>query len=422
MLCSVQNEADLFRKRTSRNRYFANSSDRDPESVNQLRTGDSGPCAEANANCEVCPTPKLRAASPADYPFIRSLLIANDLRAFSFERWMQLWRENPAQRNWPTECPAGWVLEADHNEIVGYVGNIPLLYWFRGRELRAASGSGLVVSKSYRPYAMLLLDSLIEQEGLDLLINTTVSAVAEPILKFFEFSRVPVGEWDKSQFWITNCLGFSRSVLRAKSIPAASALSYFMGPVLSCKNGFQSKLNGGSLKVEQCTDFDERFDVFWEKLKIQNNDVLLGVRNRETLAWRFHHALSEQNAWVLTVSQAGQLVGYAIFDRLDSARFHLKRVRLIDFQALKDSEQMLSAFLASMLDACRTDGVHVLEVTGCWLDRLGFTAISPPHERSLGCWTSYYLAKEKGLSETLKDPSVWAPSGFDGDSSLLSFS
>jgi hypothetical protein len=30
----------------------------------------------------------------------------------------------------------------------------------------------------------------------------------------------------------------------------------------------------------------------------------------------------------------------------------------------------------------------------------------------------YYKARERQLSETLRDPAVWAPSSFDGDSSL----
>jgi len=93
-------------------------------------------------------------------------------------------------------------------------------------------------------------------------------------------------------------------------------------------------------------------------------------------------------------------------------------VRLVDFQALSGSEEALGVTLRWMLSRCREDGIHVLEVTGCWLNRPGLPRIVVPYCRTLPSWTYYYKAREKRLSEALRDPAVWAPSSFDGDSSL----
>ncbi len=66
----------------------------------------------------------------------------------------------------------------------------------------------------------------------------------------------------------------------------------------------------------------------------------------------------------------------------------------------------------------REEGIHILEVTGFWLNRLGLPQVAAPCHRTLSSWAYYYKANDKQLSETLRDPNVWAPTSFDGDASL----
>jgi len=171
-------------------------------------------------------------------------------------------------------------------------------------------------------------------------------------------------------------------------------------------------------EIELCTDFDSRFDDFWEDLKYQNDNVLLADRTRETLQWHFRSALSRRRASILAVSKGSRLAAYAIFDRQDNHALGLRRVRFVDFQALNGSEDALRPALCWMLRKCREEGVHSLEVTGCWLDRPGLPQIRAPYHRTLSSWGYYYKATNRELSEQLKNPKVWAPSSFDGDSSL----
>lgn len=164
--------------------------------------------------------------------------------------------------------------------------------------------------------------------------------------------------------------------------------------------------------------FDDRFDEFWQELKYEQENTLLSVRTRETLEWYFKDSLSCKSVWVLTVSKGSRLVAYAIFDRWDYLPLGLKRVRLIDFQSLKSFEHTLHSCLNWALRRCRQEGIHILEVLGCWLDRPGLPSIAPAHCRTLASWAYYYKANDKELAQALNDPRCWAPSSFDGDSSL----
>jgi hypothetical protein len=364
--------------------------------------------------------PKLRAASLQDYAQVGSLLTRNGMTPTSKERWLELWEGNPVLRHWGAQYPIGWVLEIERGEVVGYVGNIPLAYRFRRRELRAATGISLTVDEAHRGYALLLLDCLVQQDNLDLLINTTVSPVAEPLVIFLRFSRVPVGKWDNAAFWITNYHGFSQSVLVSSSVPLAAILSYPIAAGLFCIDKLMSRTSPihSTCSIEFPVQFDGRFDEFWKELEYQNEDRLLAVRTQETLRWHFQHALERQRAWIVTASQRRNLVAYAIFDRCDNPDRQLKRVRLVDFQALRGFEEMLFSFAYSMCNYCRQADIHVLEVFGSWLDRLALPKALPRYSRNLSSWRSYYLAKNPELREPLRDGNAWVLSSFDGDSSL----
>jgi hypothetical protein len=232
---------------------------------------------------------------------------------------------------------------------------------------------------------------------------------------------VPVGTWDKSAFWITNYRGFSQRALTMKSAPLAKVMSYPVSAALFCWDRFRDtglRVHGARSEIELCSGFDNRFDDFWEELKYQNDNTLLAVRTRDTLAWHFRYSLMRQNIWILTASKGSRLIAYAIFDRQDNLARGLKRVRLVDFQALNGSQEVLRSALYWMLRKCREEGIHVLENTGWWLDRPGLPQLPAPYQRTLSSWIFYYRANDKELCEILRDPKVWAPSSFDGDATL----
>jgi hypothetical protein len=125
-----------------------------------------------------------------------------------------------------------------------------------------------------------------------------------------------------------------------------------------------------------------------------------------------------QSLWILTTRKGSRLTAYAIFDKQDNPRIGLKRIRLVDFQAHRGSEAALLSALSWMLHKCREDGIHMLEVSGCWLDRPQLPRIVAPYHRTMPSWSYYYKVLDPKLSAELRDPRVWAPSSFDGDASL----
>ena len=362
----------------------------------------------------------VRQASFDDYNQIAALQTRNGLTSSPYQSWAALWLENPAYHGWKADWPIGWVIQAGAGDLVGFIGNIPIAYQFRRRQLRVATPACWVVDVAYRSYSILLLDRVARQRGIDLVIGTTVGPTSECGFKALKFSKVPAGIWNESAFWITNYRGFSQSILRWKSIPFAATLSYPVSAALFSRDTVKRasrQLDSSIAEVETCSAFDIRFDEFWYTLIHENPDVLLAVRTRETLEWHFRDSMRD-STWIVTASKGPVLTAYAIFQRQDNPESGLKRVRLIDFEALKGSEQMLLSFLNWMLRKCRTEEIHVLEILGCWLARPNLPQVLAPYYHRLGCWTYYYTTKNTELSETLKRPRFWAPSSFDGDASL----
>lgn len=339
----------------------------------------------------------------------------------NFAEWEHLWVKNPVYRKLGKKWPIGWVLEAPDRKISGYLGNIPVSYEFQGEQLLAATTRAWVVDAQYRSYSLLLLDYFFAQTNVDLYITTTLNPLAFEGFRLFGPLPVPVGDWDVSRFWVTNPVGFLASSFAAKGIPLAKSLSYFLACPLLIKDQFTKRRfaqNGHRVNVQSCTGFDERFDKFWEDLRQRRCHVLLGTRTREILDWHFGPGLSADNVWIFCIADRQGLVAYSIFRRQDTAKFGLRRIRLVDFQSLTDDNSLLLPMLSCALERCRQTGIHMLEIMGLCSEKTQVMAKLSPYQRKLPSWLSFYKASKQQLAESLKDQKVWDPSLFDGDSSL----
>ena len=380
--------------------------------------GDNAGNAVAPSNGTSGHSVTVREARFDDYAKIARLQARYDLNAGNYQEWSHLWLNNPVYRGreW---WPIGWVLEAGEQEIVGYIGNIPLLYELQGKTLLTATGRAFVVDEQHRSHSFMLLDRYFRQPQVDLHLNTTVNAQAMSAYGIFRAKRVPVGEWDQSAFWITNHRGFVGSLLKSRSTPLANLLSFPLSLAPRIRELLSNKkLNvDHSVQVEYGSNFDERFDAFWAELR-KNNRRLLAVRDRETLEWHFRNPLLRDRIWILTVGSASRIEAYAIFFRDDNPKFDLKRMRLVDFQALNGGHHLLPSMLAEALQRCRAEGIHMLEVIGCCPEKRETVDAVIPYRRRLPSWLYFYRTKNRELGELLKTAEVWDPSGFDGDFSF----
>ena len=86
--------------------------------------------------------------------------------------WKRLWIDNPAMTgNWG-KPPLGWVLEKD-NRLVGFFGNIPLLYYYGKRRVIVADASQWGVEKEARQDTQILAESYFNQPNAEVLLVTT---------------------------------------------------------------------------------------------------------------------------------------------------------------------------------------------------------------------------------------------------------
>jgi hypothetical protein len=146
---------------------------------------------------------------------------------------------------------------------------------------------------------------------------------------------------------------------------------------------------------------------------------LLALRTREALEWHFKFTLAANRIWIAAIPDGVRLAAYAIFQRDDNRNSGLKRVRLVDYQSIDGSADLLSPILSWALDRCHQGGIQALESTGRWLGAGEFMDTAAPYRRKLATWTYYYRANERGLEERLTNPLAWeCASSFDGDATL----
>lgn len=364
--------------------------------------------------------PRIREMVLADYERIRALQLRNGLTSRPRKKWVSYWTGNPAYESRRQHWPLGWVLETEEGETVGSITNIPLAYQHRGCTLRAATGAAWVVDPLYRGYSLLMLAEQMKQDGVDLLVATTVSAAAEPAYQVFCWTR-GAGNWDESAFRITGYGGFANSVLKTKSVPALPIARWPLSAALRCREAIRfpkALVCRDDLEIRLCPAFDDRFDAFWEELTRERENAVIAVRTRETLAWHYGDALDRGSVWIISASRGSRLVAYAVFDRRDKPECGLTRMRLVDCQALGGALAAVPSMVLSAIEKCRREGIHVLENPGCWLERWPDARRLLPDRRTQQSWTHYYRANGAALVHAMQDPAVWAPSCFDGDASL----
>jgi hypothetical protein len=365
--------------------------------------------------------PTLREARFEDHSQIATLAGKFHLLTENYSAWTQLWTHNPAYRGIKNTFPIGWVLENGDGIISGYLGNIPLHYEFGGQRLLAAATRSWVVDTAYRAYSLLLLETYFQQRYVDLFMNTTINSQAASAYSTFHGVRVPVGNWDRARFWVTNSRGFSESFLRNKGWALAPLLSYPLSVGIILQQFGGNRLNPTvRVTVKSCSCFDYRFDRFWRNLRAKNSNLLLAVRTREVLEWHFRFPLLQKRAWIYVLEANSELSAYAVFLRQDSPEIGLTRVRLVDFQCLEQEQSLtvLIAMLCTALDRCRKESIHMLELIGLPPQFEGEIERVSPHGRRLPNWMYCYKTNNTVLGERLKNPAVWQPSLFDGDCSL----
>ena len=364
---------------------------------------------------------KVREATIHDYNTVIDICDRNGLNlSMSQKKWVKFWELNPHIVKNPS-FPIGWILLTDNNLEVGVLINIPVVYELNGDKLLAVAGSTWAVDTQYRKASFLLIMKYFRQKNIDFFINSTANDASGPIFQAFKARRVPCSSYDQVLLWITDYVSFARSVLLNKRIPLVEILQYPAGLILWCVD----KLFGCnhwpalSTSVVQLNEFDDRFDVFWRKLRAKKNR-LFAMRDQVALNWHFHVARSKEEITTFAFIDQGEIGGYLILATEDNKKINLKRFRIVDFQILKEDSDVVKDLLYAALHFSKKHGASVVECIGFsgmkrdWLEKISF------HRRKLVPYPFYFKPKLGGDNSPLDNPALWDPCSYDGDTSLFS--
>ncbi len=362
----------------------------------------------------------LREASFADYAEISQLESRHGLRNKTRDQWLHLWIDNPVYKRLDGKFPIGWVLESGEGQVVGSFGNIPLSYHFGPQNsVLAAAGHAWVVDVEYRGYSLSLLLRFFRQRDTELFLNTSSNEAASKAFLALGAEPVPLGRWDMAAYWAVNHDAVARAFLRARGLSLASVLSVPMATVARLQD-FLCGGRGGrrpELEIQEHSHFDSRIDEFWERLRRERPNMLLATRTSEALQWHFHYALQSNNAWIISASRGTKMLGYCVFLREDRSDFGLRRIRLVDFQALECPAELLLSIIEWAYARCRREDIHMIELLGCGIPK-NQAFERQARFRQLPAWCYFYRVGRASLCEALRDPAIWDPSLLDGDATL----
>ncbi len=364
---------------------------------------------------------KVRAARLEDHAPIAAVLRRNGLTCPDYDGWAHLWVGHPC-RDQLRDVAIGWVLEDAGGSVVGTFGNIPLIYEYGGRRLRAAAASAWAVDPRHRRGSLLLLGRFFQQKNVDLLLDTTADAPAAKAFEAFKARRVPHPEYDQALFWPTRFRAFAAAVLRrrhrmlgALALPAAFVLrgldalrgwgSWRHLPASDPEVGTVVALNG----------FDARFDSLWAALRRRFPERLMAARDRATLEWHFRSA---RKPLVLGLEKAGELTGYVVLIRRDRQEIGLRRLQVADLQVAGEDPAAVRTLIAAALRQAREDGIGVVEAIGFGPAKRQALISLSPRRRRLPSWPFFYKATDPRRLPELDRVAAWDPSPYDGDASL----
>jgi hypothetical protein len=366
----------------------------------------------------------LREVQFSDFGEVEELKRRCGLAADSPENWERLWKRNPALAQMQAEPPMGWVLEAE-GRLVGYLGNIALLYRYGGRTLTSVTGSGFAVEPAYRALSFCLVAAFYRQRAVDLYLTTTASEVVGKIARAFKSDPLPQADYEKLLFWVLRPYPFARVV--AENLKLKPAISHMGALLASFAVGADKILrrrwprqgeSGFSVRDISASDVGDDFQALWQEKLREKPHVLLADRSPQTLRWHFESCTDAATARILCCYNKGELLGYAVLRNEHNQANSLRVSIIADMLARQDDPVIVRRLWAAAYDYAKREGSDILQVLGfpscirqlCrpWRPYLTTEPILP----------FYYKAAEPMLHKTLSDGMAWYATAFDGDRTL----
>ncbi len=342
--------------------------------------------------------------------------------ADSAENWVRLWRDNPAVQSGAAVLRIGWVL-LDGQKIVGFLGNIPLLYQFRGRTLVAAATCRFAIEPGYRGFSHLLVNSFFRQRDVDLFLNTTATDAAGKMMTALRASPVPQRDYGRVHFWVLQPTQFAQVVLRR------AGCSQTLSRVLGAAGGLaiwadnavrRSRPTSPSarfvVRESGLETLEPEFSRFWEE-QAREATFLFAHRTPETLRWHFDAPCTRKTTTVLSCSKGTRLLGYAIV-RHDPPQEGFRRSLVADLMVESENQDLILSLISAAHDSARGAGSHILELLGFPQKIRDVCLRTKPYTREYPACPYFYKARDRELQDQLKAEGAWYACPYDGDTTL----
>lgn len=334
--------------------------------------------------------------------------------------WDRLWRRNPAVEG-TAPLPLGWALE-DRGRMVGFFGNVPLLYYLGEQPILVGDASQWGVEPAYRGETQRLAQAYFEQPNADLLLVTTGIRPTGRIFERFGGMPVPQPSYQEIFYWILDTAAFLEAALdkrseRSSAVRLAARLASPLVRATLFARGHGRGLRRRRVKMLKLDAIDAQFDELWLR-KRSETQRLMACRDARTLTWHFAEGPYAATTHLL-VARGSSLDGYLVVMREDAPQIGLKRLKVADALVAGDDPDILLALLHGALDFARDQGCHVLEFIGLPNTLRAAARRLRPLSRTMPVWPLFYCARRPDLSAAAKSESAWYVTPYDGDTTLV---
>ncbi len=343
-----------------------------------------------------------------------------DLNRTRLEHQEQLLKSNPTLID-RGKYPQGWVIK-DNNQIVGFIGSIPLLYRFQNHDTIIATANSFGVDPEYRNYSLKLAATFLNQKNIDLFFNTTANKPAEIIFSYFKSKKISQKNYDQVLFYICDGRSFIKSLLMKKKIPSiiSSSISIILAPFLYFIQNVLPNIptkEDVEIKEDSIKSIGKEFDELWIRKTKSEPHRLYAYRTSQFLSWHFGF-FEENEITLLCAYKHKSLVGYIIVIHEEVKEIALKRSKIVDLFVEDDNNDIIDKLISEAYSHTQNKGSSILEMIGFPKNIRDRFILNKSYSRIFPNWPFLYKAANSNLKKDLELEESWYASLFDGDGSL----
>jgi hypothetical protein len=317
----------------------------------------------------------LREVTEEDFIPIAEFLAAGwTMRDTTPEMWLRRfeiwWNANPAHTD---RFPRGWLLE-NGPSIVGFIGNLPVRFLYRGEIKTAVAAVSWYVDPSVRGLSSLRLFSEFQkQKEASLFLFNSDNPDLMNIVTKNNYKDYIVPRFGKKYFFVTDRTKLdyiAKKYLFCGEIPRFHELAAFIKKfgLLTCACLYQKSVRPSpdtGYTTSLCTSCDDSFSRIWEHHR-RACDVTLS-RDTKTLNWIYFSSIHPGKRFVIQCrrSRDNSLAGYMVFDIQRKTISDVGMMHLMDMRLEKHDPEVLASLLAFAIETARQHNAALLSV---WAD------------------------------------------------------